>query len=174
MSVWPPRGIGTISRRGLPRNIPTFSWLYMPFILDAAGADLDTMFRPAPNGIPREENWIRYGEVLRVAMDQAGITLATILLEADPLLHLTARRQEEILNICPPAAAFATEEAWRLVGEVQWSLQDVHALVGPVRGETVPCVVCWEGIAVGHPAVLPACHPSHALHENCVRTMVIQ
>jgi hypothetical protein len=38
----------------------------------------------------------------------------------------------------------------------------------------VQCVVCQEGIAVGHPAVLPACHPSHALHERCVRPMVIE
>jgi hypothetical protein len=113
-------------------------------------------------------------EVLRVAMDQAGITLASILAEAGPLLHLTAWRQEEILNLCPPAAAFATEEAWRLVGKVQLSLQDVHALVGSVRGEAMQCVVCGEGIAIGHPAVLPACHPSHALHESCVRPMVIQ
>jgi hypothetical protein len=146
----------------------------MPFILDAAGADLDIMFRPAPDGIPREENLIRYGEVLRVAMDQAGITRASFLAEAGPLLHLTARRQEEVLNLCPAAAAFATEQAWRFVGEVQWSLKDVHALVGPVYGETVQCVVCWEGIAVGHLPVLPACHPSHALHENCVRPMVIR
>jgi hypothetical protein len=109
----------------------------MPFIFDAAGADLDTMFRPAPDGIPREENWIRYGKVLRVAMDQASIILASILAEAGPLLDLTAQRQEEILNLCSAAAAFATEETWRLVGEVQQSLQDVHALVVSVRGETV-------------------------------------
>ena len=146
----------------------------MPFILDAAGADLDTLFRLAPDGIPREGNWIRYGEALRVALDKADITLASILAEAGPLLHLTAQRQQEILHLCPPAAAFATREAWRLVGEVQWSLQDVHALVGPVRGEVVRCVVCQEDIAVGHPAVLLACHPSHALHETCVRPIVIQ
>ena len=135
MSVWPPGGIGTIPRRGPAGNIPTFSGLYMPFILDAARADVETLFRPALDGIPRERNWIRYGEALRVALDQADITLASIMAEVGPLLHLTARRQEEILNLCPPAAAFATEEAWRLVGEVQWSLQDVHALVGPARRE---------------------------------------
>jgi hypothetical protein len=65
----------------------------MPFILDAAGADLDTLFRPAPDDIPRERNWIRYGEALRVALDQAAITLASILVEAGPLLHRTALRQ---------------------------------------------------------------------------------
>jgi hypothetical protein len=171
MSVWPPRGIGTIPWQGPVGNIPTFSWLYMPFILDVVGADLDTLIRPAPDGIPRERNWIRYGEALRVALDQADITLASILAEVGPLLH---QRQQKILRLCPPTAAFATREAWRLVGEVQSSLQDVHALVGPVRGESVPCVVCQEDIAVGHPAVLPACHPSHALDEMCVRPMVIE
>jgi hypothetical protein len=149
-------------------------WLYIPFILDAAGADLDTLFRPAPDGTPRERNLIRCGEALRVALDQADINLASITAEAGPLLHLTAQRQQEILRLCPPAAAFATREAWRLVGEVQWSLQDVHALVGPVSGEAVRWVVCQEDIAVGHPAMLPAYHPSNALHERCVRPMVIE
>jgi hypothetical protein len=126
MSVWPPRGIGTIPRRGPAGNIPTFSWLYMPFILDAAGADLDTLFRPAPDGIPRERNWIRYGEALRVALDQADITLASIMAEVGPLLHLTAQRQQEILRLCPPAAAFATRETWRpLLGPSAVKLCDV-------------------------------------------------
>jgi hypothetical protein len=90
-------------------DISTFSWLYMPFILDAAGAVLDTLFRPA------WEHWIWYREVLHGAMDRIGITLASILVEASLSLHLTAQRQEENLGLCPLAAAFATEEAWGLV-----------------------------------------------------------
>jgi hypothetical protein len=44
----------------------------------------------------------------------------------------------------------------------------------PAESEAVRCVVCQEDIAVGHPAVLLAYHPSDALHEMCVRPMVTE
>jgi hypothetical protein len=175
MSVWPPGGIGFVPRNGRAssRDFPTFSWLYMPFIMDAAGANLDTMFRPEPSGIHRGERWRHHAELLGAAMRDVGITLDSLLEEAGPMLHLSARRQEVILGLNLRAGAFATEEAWRLVLEVQWALQDVHSLVGPVRGDAVQCAVCRIDLGEGDLAVLPPCHPTHALHEACARPLVV-
>ena len=177
MSMWPPGNIGHRPRSGRFSSVelPTFSWIYMPFILDAIGVDIDAIFQPGPSGIVRGESWPPIAISLGVSMMAAGITRDSLLREAGPTYHLPAERQEIILGLNPGAAAWITGEAWRLVGEVQWALEDVRSLSVPSDGADTQCAICRETVeGDDESAIRPPCHPSHALHVDCARPWVVE
>lgn len=118
--MWPPSNIRAAARYaateqdrlGIPTVIgatPTFSWLYMPLILDALGLSMVFPFtRPA--------NWERVVAVYAAAFQQHGITWADEHERyGDGLYHLHADRQEALLAMVPVAAGALTEYAWELV-----------------------------------------------------------
>jgi hypothetical protein len=101
MTQWPPSRIEEIGGR-----VPTFSWIYMPLILDAAG--MSNVFH-----FPRPAQWHDWVCAYARAFRAMGITNEWMSTRWDGMHHLSSADQEELISMCVEGQA-VTAYAWRL------------------------------------------------------------
>lgn len=107
MRVWPPTNIGPPAPGQPP---PTFSWLYMPLLLDALGHTLSFPFlRPRMLG---DERWVDLVARLRTALQREGYDLDWFVLHADGPSHLPAHVQNHLVNLDAYVGQYITQVAW--------------------------------------------------------------
>lgn len=115
MTVWPPTNL-----RRHHGGVATFSWLYMPIILDALEIANFPFARNDGELGHAEANeqgqWRYWTEQYAIEFARREITQEAVISRFDSHLHLRAEQQEYLLAFLPELAQQITFYAWSLIG----------------------------------------------------------